>query len=518
MTATLRSGNTTVSTTSRYVSVTVPPTPTPVPTPPPQTPPVHVPLPPPTPPTPPFAPPARVLTPDVTSGNGNLAVSWTEPSEQGTSQITLYEVQHKASSQTNWSNSSTPTTYTTLSGLTNTFAYHVRVRACIGDGGSDSGCGDWSFHESATPSASPGPLPGIPTGLSANGNIVSGDVSLWWNSSTDAVDYNLRYAVETCTNTSQGTASACSAGEWNEVNGIAAIRKTLSAGSGSTNQLVPSTVYRLKVRATNAYGQSSWSDIAFVYPTTSPPQASRHPILTVPYFESRPPLIATGPLYGYQPTNSQGIHEFNYIICAATIPTGVTLTASQIARAIEKWEETVKKDSSGNSMILTTGAVRSTPAPDGACEPPRSAALGLPIAVFPTGHNELMFVSRVTVFRVLCGAAPACWRSSTWDTTSIRARLGTVGSLSSIAKGTILLNASRGAFYWNTLAHNNACKRAEHTITHEVGHALGIGWPVNNHPENPTLSIMSDGYAHHTRYCEPQAYDIVSVLANYQSR
>ena len=447
----------------------------------------------------------------MTSGNGNLAVSWTEPSEQGTSTITRYEVQHKASSQTNWSNSSTPTTYTTLSGLTNTFAYHVRVRACSGDGGSDSGCGDWSFHESATPSASPGPLPGIPTGLSANGNIVSGDVSVWWQAPTNVADYNLRYAVETCTNTSQGTASACSAGEWNEVNGIAEIRKTLSAGSGSTNQLAPSTVYRLRVRATNAYGQSGWSDIAFVYPTSSPPTAEVKLYLPPSFRRSKPPLVATGPLYGYQSANARGNHEFRYIICDGTIPSGVTTTAAQIAAAIEKWEEGVKKDSSGNSMIQTTRVYHPTPAPTDACTPP--------IGVFPAGKNEVMFVSSKAMTKAVClRSPPGCWRSWTWDSVQAYSLLGTLVSLSSIAKGTVMLNESRGAVFWNTFGHNNACKRVENLVVHEVGHAWGIGWPYNDHPRNPTLSVMSDGYTHHTRYCEPQAYDIVALMANYQSR
>lgn len=39
-------------------------------------------------------------------------------------------------------------------------------------------------------------LPPAPTGLRANGNIVSGEVSIWWQASTGATAYDLRYAVD----------------------------------------------------------------------------------------------------------------------------------------------------------------------------------------------------------------------------------------------------------------------------------------------------------------------------------
>ena len=386
----------------------------------------------------------------------------------------------------------------------------MRVRAC-----SNAGCGDWSLPENATPAATPGALPAKPSGLGANGKIVSGMVSLWWLVSTTgpSTDYNLRYAVETCDPT------PCRPGEWKEVNGISATRKKLSAGSGSTSQLSPSTVYRLQVRATNAYGQSAWSDIAFVYPTSSAPRASRKLPLIPP---SSPPEIATAPLYGYQPTNATGVHEFRFIICDGTIPSGVTINAAQIETAIEKWEDAVKKNSS-NSMIRTTRAYHPTPAPKGACAP--SDGLG-PSGLFPSGKNEVMFVDDAAIHKLWCEDAPACWRSKTWDNVWKDSwnPLAGVRSLPSIAKGTILLRETRfkggTASDWNALAYSGApCKYVEHTIVHEVGHALGIGWPLNGHPRNSTLAVMSAGkYGGDRNYCEPQAYDILAIMANYQSR
>ena len=102
-----------------------------------------------------------------------------------------------------------------------------------------------------------------------------------WKASAGATNYNLRYAVETCIDVAGEEGAACAPGDWSEVNGIAVTSKKLSAGSVSASQLSPSTVYRLQVRGTNAYGQSNWSDIAFIYPTTSPLGggiASRQPL------------------------------------------------------------------------------------------------------------------------------------------------------------------------------------------------------------------------------------------------
>jgi hypothetical protein len=53
-----------------------------------------------------------------------------------------------------------------------------------------------------------------------------------------------------------------------------------------------------------------------------------------------------------------------------------------------------------------------------------------------------------------------------------------------------------------------------------VGHAFGIGngtlTDLNRHPITDMHSIMS--YESIGQYCEPQAYDIVALMALYQSR
>ena len=281
----------------------------------------------------------------------------------------------------------------TLSGLTNGTSYDVRVRAC-----SSAGCGTWSFSESATPATNPGALPGIPTGLYTNGNIVSGEVSVLWKASAGATDYNLRYAVETCTD------SVCSAGEWNEVNGIAAISKKLSAGSGSTSQLSPSTVYRLQVRGTNAYGQSNWSDIAFVYPTTSPLGGGTR--------------VATAPFHGYRPKNAQGSHEFRYVICEDTITSTITTSSSDpalnrsnqsiindIESAVDEWEDTVTWNKRGVNIVTTDAYT--LPAGQSCAR----RTFGIPVR----NQNQVVFVSDNEMrFAGCIGVPHGCWRTDRW--------------------------------------------------------------------------------------------------------
>ena len=369
--------------------------------------------------------------------------------------------------------------------------------------------------------------PPVPTGLRANGNIVNGEVSIWWEASTGATAYDVRHAVETCTDTSQGTPSVCTPGAWTEDIGIAGTNTKLSAGTGSSAQLNPSVVYRLQVRGTNALGHSEWSSApVFIYPTSNPPAAR----LSGPVGagKSVPPLIATAPLYGHH--EHRGSAAFRFGVCDGTIPSGVNIDADDIEAAIEKWEETVKKDSRGNSLIETTQydfppAPEPVPPPGSPSQPtPPPIECRPPVGPSPTGDNAVIFASDRAMEWALClgDTTPACWRSETWDTVAVQAFLGTIGSLPSIAEGTILLRDTRtmggSASDWNVPAHGGTCTYLEHTLTHEAGHALGIGWPLNDHPRNPALSIMSSGYTHTTRYCEPQAYDVVAIMANYQSR
>ncbi len=488
MTTTLRSGNTTVSTISHRVRVTVPPTPTPTPIPTPTAIPVPVTLPPPT-----FVPPARMLTPSVTSGNGSLAVSWDAPSERGSSRITRYEVEYQARLQTNWSKSSASTTKTTLPGLTNGHSYEVQVRACSRSTG---GCGDWSISESGTPSANPGALPARPAGLRANGDLDStGNVAVRWDAAARATGYRLRYAEETCVDNGDGSATCNPTLPW-AANGVTITGTTATIGLPSPPSYITSSyngVYRIQAQATNTTGASNWSDIVFVYPTITPPG---HRI-----------LIATGPLYGYQPANAQGSHEFRYVICENTIPSAITASSAiaDITAGIDTWETTVDwKDASGNNIVKTEKYAL----------PAGEKCSGAPIAGIRLSpkHNQVMFASNFSMTLAGCIGPPSgCWRSLTWEDSTLVA----YGSaLSELKKGSILLKSSLGTA-WST-QNSNGCSYLQYMAVHEAGHSLGIGRPVNQHPTNTTHSIMS--YKDSAQYCEPQAYDVVALMALYQSR
>ena len=307
-------------------------------------------------------------------------------------------------------------------------------------------------------------LPPAPTGLRANGHIVGGEVSIWWKASTGATAYDLRYAVETCPDTPQRTASVCAPGSWTQVNGITATNRKLSAGTGNSSQLDPSVVYRLQVRGTNAHGASDWSALGFIYPTGSPPEARR--IQTGIQTVSEPPLIATAPLYGHHQYQASAVFRFG--ICDGTIPSGVNIDTDNIEAAIEKWEEAVKKDSRGSSLIETTQyefppPPVPLPPPGSPPQPPQPPPPPLecrpPVGPFPTGDNVVIFADDDDMEWALCSGdtTPACWRSDTWDKVFLRAGAGLVGRLPSIAEGTILLRETRtkggSASDWNDPAH-----------------------------------------------------------------
>ena len=136
----------------------------------------------------------------------------------------------------------------------------------------------------------------------------------------------------------------------------------LSAGTDRDDQLHPEVVYRLQVRAGNAYGELAWSAPAFIYPTSSPPMPTTEIISSLPY-------IATAPLYGYQPKNDEGNHEFEYVICDGTKPDGVNLNANRMAAAVDKWETAVKKSPNSSMIVTTRNANRDTDFLAEACQP-----------------------------------------------------------------------------------------------------------------------------------------------------
>ncbi len=192
--------------------------------------------------------PAAPAAPTLTSGNAQLAVSWTAPADNGSS-ITDYDVQYSSDGGTTWtewnaSNTST-TTSATITPLTNGTSYQVQVRA-----GNTHGDGPWS--PSATLKAGLPAAPAAPTltpggttltvtwvAPSANGGTLSG-FKVQYKQSSDAT-----WTAHTFTSTGSTT-------------------------STSIGSLTNGTAYDVQVRATNEHGDGPWSPTASATPAQAP--------------------------------------------------------------------------------------------------------------------------------------------------------------------------------------------------------------------------------------------------------
>ena len=331
--------------------------------------------------------------------------------------------------------------------------------------------------------------PPTPTRLRANGNLDSdGNVTLRWKPVSRATGYNVRYIEEVCD--SDGVCEPDPDGSWQTRTNIAT--SGILVKEATFGGLTQKKLYRIEVQVV-IVDYSNWSDFTLVFPTDSPIGHGTD--------------VATAPFHGYQAKNSQGSHEFRYVLCEETIPTGLTMTAQDMKDAVDEWEDTVTWNRGGANIIATTAYAL----PSGK----QCSSRTIPPA---EGRFEVKFASGFFMGRacnplaVLPGinAPPACWRSTSWDTRGVQL----------IGSGSVILNADRGAARWNESVAGGRCARLHETIVHEVGHAFGIGnasgLDFNRHPINTMHSIMS--YANLGDYCEPQIYDIVALIALYQSR
>ena len=329
--------------------------------------------------------------------------------------------------------------------------------------------------------------PPVPTGLRANGDLDGGNVTLRWNAVAGATGYMVRYTEEDCD--SDGVCDPDD-GSWDS--------RTYTAGTTGTvieadlGGLSEEQLYRVEVRAV-IVDDSDWSeeDFTLVFPTDSAP--------------SRETEVATAPFHGYQAKNAQGSHEFRYVLCEETIPAGLDMTALDMKDAVDEWEDTVTWSRAGANIITTTAYA--LPSDE------RCSTLAIPTR---QGRFEMKFASSFRMGAAcnplailpIINAPPACWRSTTWEATD----------LAQIDSGSLLLNADRVAANWNRV--RTGCSYLRHTIVHEGGHAFGIGnqrgIDYNRHPTNQMHSVMS--YDDRTWHCKPQAYDIVALMALYQSQ
>ena len=456
---------------------------------------------------PPIRPSAPTVTP-VSGSSTRLSVGWSAPANAGRPPITGYNLQYRQGTTGGFTTDSKyqnlNTTTATITNLVASRDYEVQVQAVNNEGTSP-------FSVAGTGRTNDPPAPqklGTPSNLRGNGHVTSGKISLQWNAVTNADNYHARYREVTC------SGSRCTTGStWSYLSNVSA------AGVARITLPDKKKIYELQIQAANTGGThlaSSWSSSEYLYTSDSPPgtRVVTGVAIGIPprvSFTTYPPEVATAPLYGHQRENASGHHEFKFIVCEDTIPevaaggggnTSPIITVDDIADAIETWET--------ESGDLVTATQRTTVNPDSNCAPA--------VGVLRSGDNEVLFADRKDLNLALCVNAPACWRSSTYDWIVAKSKLGLIRGLPKIAEGTIMLWnipwSGATSDNWNNDS-GEGCTFLEHMITHEAGHAYGIGWPLNRHPTVDNLSVMS--YAA-PNYCKPERYDLLALEANYQSR
>ena len=111
--------------------------------------------------------------------------------------------------------------------------------------------------------------------------------------------------------------------------------------------------YRVEVRSGRAeFSDWSENEFAIVYPTDDPISDTTE--------------VVTAPLHGYQAENSQGSHEFHYVVCGETITSDVTTSLTyphlnrtkgaiitDIQNAVDRWEDGIIWNE-GTANIIST--------------------------------------------------------------------------------------------------------------------------------------------------------------------
>ena len=227
--------------------------------------------------------------------------------------------------------------------------------------------------------------------------------------------------------------------------------------------------------------------------------------------------MATAPFYGYLKRNSDGSHAFPFVVCQNTIveelktnPTKPSLNRTEdeiiatIRAAVRTWKaEVVWNTGLGN--IITDQPIFASDGCDNKTIPDRGN-----YEVKFMGSNGMRLAGCVDVI-ALPPFQPrdACWRSHAWQNDAIN----------EIREGAILLWNNLGTDWHKTDTadgYRETCSDLHETTVHETGHAFGIGKWLNKHPYNEDDSIMSYDDGDHD--CRPQPYDVVALMALYQSR
>ena len=198
----------------------------------------------------PGAVPSKPSAPTLTTGNGQIMVSWNAPTSNAGS-LTHYDLRHRRVGTSSWTQiDGISGTSRTVTGLTNGQSREFQVRAAnsIGDGA-------FSDSASATPAGAPS-APSAPTLQTGNGQITAS-----WNepsaNGASITHYDLQYRIS---------------GSWTQIDNISGRSRTIT---GLTN----GSSYQVRVRAVNRAGNGSWSSTATATPGAVP-NAPSAPSLT----------------------------------------------------------------------------------------------------------------------------------------------------------------------------------------------------------------------------------------------
>ena len=340
--------------------------------------------------------------------------------------------------------------------------------------------------------------PKPPTDVRVNGRIIGGKIAARWSHVPRSITYKVWYAP--CADDGCPTQPTWTEPTDLQLKGAATKEATFSLPSGSDKKL-----YQIAVQAVNSDAlnpSSSRSDFAAVYPTSSSFTDDRLAGLTT---------VATAPFHGYLPLNSVGSHEFRYVLCTETIPSYITEVSHQDMKdAVATWPAAVKwKRTGGHNIISATSYSLEDGKKCGRF--PRN--IPKPGVYPPPGRFEIRFVSS-SFIGFTCTPTPACWRSASWGLDLGKDALARAITIDRIKSGTIFINSGLGEDHWQ-FDMTAGCKRLFETIVHEAGHAYGIGRAPDDHPDNPTDSVMSNKSP--GAHCGPGVYDAVALMALYQT-